>query len=485
MSMVLQLAQYLPGIKGPDRDLTFRDKLTWTGIALLLYFIMSEILIYGASPQQLMQFQRLQTILGSQIGTLITLGIGPIVTASIIMQLLVGSGIVPWDTNSDQGKKKFQATQKLLSYFFAAFEAFVFVGMGAIRPAQGLAFGLPLVISQVALGGFVIILMDELVKKWGFGSGVSLFILAGVSKTMVIQMFSPFTSGGSPVLWFAPEAGGEAPAGIFMQVVAALTNPGISIQETAVFGLISTVIIFLVAVYAQAMRVEIPLTFGNVRGFGQKWPLKFVYTNVIPVIFVGALLSNFQLMVSFMTQRGVELTVGNFYIVGQYTGQATPNANSLIYYFSAPNGFIRNIYDSVATMSMQVPLEQVMQVFTYTTFYVVSSAIFSVFWMRTSSQDPKSVANQISSIGMKIPGHRKDTRVIEKILTRYIPPLAVLGGAFVGFLAAVANWTNAYGTGTGILLAVMIAFRLYEELAQQHMEDMHPAFRKFMGQMES
>ena len=94
----------------------------------------------------------------------------------------------------------------------------------------------------------------------------------------------------------------------------------------------------------------------------------------------------------------------------------------------------------------------------------------------------KAVANQIHSTGMQIPGYRRDIRIIEKVLSRYIPPLAVLGGAAVGFLAAFADFTNALGTGTGLLLATMIVFSLYEELATQHMEDMHPALRKLMGQ---
>jgi preprotein translocase subunit SecY len=476
MSLVMELSKFLPAVEGPKHDQTFKEKLMWTGVVLLTYFVLGQILIYGASQGQLAQFQQLQVVLGSSIGTLITLGIGPIVTASIILQLLVGAEILPWDTNTKEGKQRFQAGQKLLTWFFAIFEAFAFVGMGAISPAQPGFVPFIIVVSQVAIGGIFIIMMDEIVKKWGFGSGVSLFILAGVSQTMIIQMISPFTSGG--ILWNAAQAT-SPPSGVLFQVLTG------SLQAGKIIGLFATIAVFLVAVYAQAMRVEIPLTFGNMRGFGQKWPLKFVYTNVIPVIFVGAILSNFQLMGSLLANQGVELSVGGFQIVTQAYAQSQSYApNTFLYYFSAPSNFMTNIVNSISTMQLQVPFYQVIQVFVYTTFYVVMSAIFSIFWMRTSGQDPHSVAQQISNIGMKIPGHRKDIRVIEKILHRYIPPLAVLGGAFVGFLAAVANWTNAYGSGTGILLAVMIAYQLYEELAKKHMEDMHPAFRKFMGKME-
>ncbi len=483
MSMLMQIAKYLPGVEGPTQDQTFRDKLKWTGIILLLYFIMSEIVLYGLDPAQTTQFEQLSVVLGSEMGSLITLGIGPIVTASIILQMLVGSQILPWDTNTKAGREKFQATQKLLMYFFTFFEALAFVGMGAIAPANPTPFWFGAIVFQVSLGGVFIIMMDEVIKKWGFGSGVSLFILAGVSKAIVIRLLSPFTGGDPSYLWFVEEAGEQAPAGLLPHLVSGLWD--VSTITPEIIGLIFTILVFAVAVYAQAMRVEIPLTFGNVRGFGQKWPLKFVYTNVIPVIFVGALLANFQLMGSAMAGRGVELSIAGFEIISPtYDGTENYPANTLLYYFSAPTGFITGILSSFVGEGIQVSATEFLQVTVYTTFYVVMSAIFSIFWMRTSSQDPKSVAQQISSIGMKIPGHRKDIRVIERILNRYIPPLAVLGGAFVGLLAAVANWTNAYGTGTGILLAVMIAYKLYEELAQKHMEDMHPAFRKFMGKME-
>ena len=70
---------------------------------------------------------------------------------------------------------------------------------------------------------------------------------------------------------------------------------------------------------------------------------------------------------------------------------------------------------------------------------------------------------------------------MEKILNRYIWPLTIIGGAAVGLLAALADLTGALSQGTGILLAVMIVYKLYEEIAKQHMMDMNPMLRKMMG----
>jgi preprotein translocase subunit SecY len=94
--------------------------------------------------------------------------------------------------------------------------------------------------------------------------------------------------------------------------------------------------------------------------------------------------------------------------------------------------------------------------------------------------DARSQAKQIMSSGLQIPGFRKDQRVLERLLSRYIWPLTVMGGISIGFLAAFADLTGALARGTGILLAVMIIYKLYEEIAQQHMMDMHPMMRKFI-----
>ena len=94
--------------------------------------------------------------------------------------------------------------------------------------------------------------------------------------------------------------------------------------------------------------------------------------------------------------------------------------------------------------------------------------------------DARSQADNIMASGLQIPGFRRDPRVLESILARYIWPLTVLGGASVGLVAALADLTGALSRGTGILLAVMIVYNMYEEIAKQHMMDMHPMMRKFV-----
>ncbi|MBM3304231.1 MAG: hypothetical protein FJY76_03970 [Candidatus Aenigmarchaeota archaeon] len=282
---------------------------------------------------------------------------------------------------------------------------------------------------------------------------------------------------------------------------------------------IATVLVFFIVVYTNAIRVEIPLAFGNIRGFGRRWPLKLFYTSNIPVILVAALLANVQLMGRIAADRGMTW-LGTFDASGQVTG-------GLVYFLTPPgigsaSGlfiaqlmitigvmamigaflayrmkrnpikivavmcavgaalYLAAIYSTGLSSLMSVQLVDVARVLAYSLFLIVGSAIFAVFWVATSGMDSRSVAGQIEGVGMQIPGFRRDTRITERVLERYIPALAVMGGAFVGALASYADMTGALGTGTGLLLTTMIIYNLYEQLAAQHMEDMHPALRRLI-----
>jgi preprotein translocase subunit SecY len=95
--------------------------------------------------------------------------------------------------------------------------------------------------------------------------------------------------------------------------------------------------------------------------------------------------------------------------------------------------------------------------------------------------DSKSVAEQFKTSSIMIPGFRHDPRIVERVLDKYIPALTILGGAFVGFLASFADLTSAIGSGTGILLTVMIVYQFYEQISAQHYEDIPESIRKFFG----
>ena len=464
--MLAKVLSWLPDIKAPlERRLSFKQKLKWTLIILVSFFVLSVIPLFGLSVNALQRFEQLSIILGASFGSIMTLGIGPIVTASIVLQLLNGSGLWKFDLRSPEGRKRFEGVQRLLTIFFIIFESCVYVFMGGLAPASTLApgqyFVMQLVlILQLIVGGFLVLYMDEIVNKWGFGSGVSLFIAANVSAEIFIRAFSPLTEAGT---WAF--GSGQSPTGQIWVFLLSLSSGEKTAALLALSTIISTIAVYFLATYFQAIKVEIPLSFGRIRGYGIRWPLHFLYTSNIPVILIAALMANVQLLGKLLESWGYPL-------LGTFTGNMP--ATGLVALLHSPN-----ILVGILTGALSWKI--IGQACVYLFFMVAGSTLFSVFWMQTSGMDPRSQAETIMASGLQIPGFRRDVRVLEALLKRYILPLTVMGGIAIGILAGVADVSGALARGTGILLAVMIIYRFYEEIAQQHMMDMYPALRKIIA----
>lgn len=116
----------------------------------------------------------------------------------------------------------------------------------------------------------------------------------------------------------------------------------------------------------------------------------------------------------------------------------------------------------------------------YVVVLIVLCVIFGKFWIEMTGQSPKNIAEQIGSQGWQIPGFRRDPRIVEGLLNRYIPTITVLGSIFVGLLAALATLTGAVGSGMGILLTVGIIYMLYQQLEQEKLFDTYPLLEKIM-----
>lgn len=456
------ITKYLPEVKKPEvQKLGFNTKLLWTGMILIAFFILSYIPLAGLGQNSLQQFEYLSIILGASFGSIISLGIGPIVTASIIMQLMAGAGMLGIDLSSKEGKTKFSAIQKIAVLFFILFEAAVYVMTGGLGPDPSLIgtstylFLQIFLIAQLFLGGYLIVLMDEVTTKWGFGSGIGLFIAAGVCLQIFVRALNPLPSPTNP----------DVPAGSIPFLVKALGLGDVTGASIAVMGIVVTIAVFAVSVYAQAMKVEIPLSFGRIRGYGIRWPLKFIYTSNIPVILIAALMANIQLWARLLQNSGHAL-LGTF--------QGNMPVSGLVKWINAPD-LLTSLVTGTATWTMGA------QAMTYILFMVLGSVLFSIIWVKTANMDAASQAKQIISSGLQIPGFRRDPRVLESILNRYIPGLTVLGAIAVGALAALADLGGALSRGTGILLTVMIVYKMYEDIAKQHAFDMHPALRKIIS----
>jgi preprotein translocase subunit SecY len=435
----------LPQVKNPEHRISFKEKLKWTAIILVLYFILTQVPLYGLSPLAVDQFAQLRAVVAGSFGSILTLGIGPIVSASIVLQLLVGGKILNLDLSQHEDKALFQGAQKLLAIIFTLFEAMVMVLTGAIA-AIGPQY-IWILILQMTIGGILIIFLDEVVSKWGFGSGVGLFIAAGVSQEIIVGSFNVLSSPTQP----------GVPAGKIPAFIYSLTTGTPSFDY--LLPVFAVIIVFLVVVYAESMRIEIPLSSGRVKGARGKYPLRFIYASNMPVILASALLLNVQLFANIFQKIGYPIlgTISN--------GQAV---SGLAYLLTPPR-------------SLDMLITEPLHVLVYGIVFIAICILFAVLWVELSNIGPKAVAKQLHQMGMQIPGFRSSRRQFEKILQKYIPAITVLGGAFVGLLAFGADLTGALGGGTGVLLTVGIVYRLYEEIAQEQLMDMHPMLRKFLG----
>ncbi len=449
----------LPEVKHPEeKKLSFNAKLKWTLIILVGFFILANISLFGLAQNSLDRFEYLAIILGTDFGSVISLGIGPIVMASIILQLLVGSGILKIDVNNAEGKKLFQGIQKIGVLVFIVFEALVYVLMGGLQAMPGYA---GIVIFQLILGGLAIMLMDEVTTKYGFGSGVSLFIVAGVAWRLFNGLFQFIGPTGANCL---SDFSGTPCAGNLLIILQSVINGAPKEALLAIMAIAVTVLIFCAVVWTQSLKVEIPLSYDRLRGYSMKWPLAFFYTSNIPVILTAALVANIQLFGGL-----IENAVGHATWFGGFSqGQAT---SGLAFWMGSSN-----VVEAIIRGNLQTV--QIFQGLTHLLFFMGFSVLFAVFWVKTSGMDAQAQAKKIISSGMQIPGFRKDERVLEAILARYIMPLTVMGGLVIGALAALTDSFGAMTSGTAILLAVMIMYQLYQNVAHQHALDMHPVLRK-------
>jgi len=467
--IVEKIAKYIPSITPPLYRLSFKEKLKWTSIILVLYIFLSYVPVIGLRlTPQAQYFLTIQHLLGARFGSLLTLGIGPIVTAGIILQLLVGSKIINLDTTKPEGRKKFQTWEKTLAVFFCILEAIAYVMFG---PLTTTSFLLPFVIFQVALGGFLVILMDDVIAKWGLGSGISLFIVAGISTQIFVRIFSPFPPSCSiSNLALCIPSQTNLPAGLFWQMLINFYGNNPTNALIALLPLISTAIVFLIVIFAQGISVDVPLAFSAFRGFGRSWSLKLLYTSNIPVIFAWALLANLQLMSH----------IGLIPVDGRMCGplgcfDSEGNAVSgFAFYISPPKSIASLIVEGMST-------DEFLRILVHSLLMITLTTIFSVIWVETSGMNAKSLAEQISIIGMQIPGYRRDPRIIESVLAKYIPPLSVLGGLMVGLLAVVGDLLGAVGGGVGLLLTVMIIYNYYELIRNEDLEGMPEFVRKLVG----
>ena len=427
----------------------------------MIYLICCQIPLYGvyitdgADPLYM-----LRMMLASNRGSLMELGIQPMITSGMILQLLAGAKIISVDYKVEEDKELFQTATKVFGLLFTFGEATAYVLSGVYGTIGQLGYiNAILIIAQLTFAGFVVMLLDELLQKgYGLTSGTSVFIACNIAESIMWRAFSPITIGAGNETEF------EGAIIAFFHFLISKSNKIEAVQKAFfrqnaanLTNLIATAVVVLIVVYFQGFKVELTISSARQRGYDYPYPIRLFYTSNMPIILQSALISN----LFFFSQLLYTNFKGNFLIglLGTWqdidmSGRSVPTYG-LVYLLTPPQSILDFLFSPIKTVF-------------YVAFVMVSCAIFSKTWIEVSGSGSWDVAKQLKDEGMTIKGYKMDPsgRNIKKYLDHYIPIAASFGGLCIGALSVFADLLGAIGSGTGILLAVTIIYGMFEQFAK-------------------
>lgn len=474
-SFLNSLFKLIPETPPPSRRLRLGERLFWTALILVLYLAMSQVPLYGIhwSEQGYQPLLLFQVVMASRRGTLMELGIGPLVTAGIIWQLLVGSGLIELDLSTREGRRIYAGIQKVLTLIFAVIEAVGYIWGGAYGTLSLLSQ--VIVLIQLVMATLVVMLMDDMLEKgWGIGSAVSLFIAAGVAQQVFWEMFSPVGPVGDGLFV------GLVPSIFHSAFTYASTGNGTLLLQLVarrsgypdLLGFISMIALLFALTYLESMRIEIPVSATRYGGVKAKVPLKFLYVSNLPVILVSAVYANVYIVARAVWSRfNPDNSNPWLNLLVKYNsteGQLIPLKPSLVYYLTTPRG--------IWTL-----LEDPLHVLIYALMFISLCVIFSLIWVAATGMDPSAQAEQLVKAELQIPGFRSSTKILESMLSTYVWPLAVLSGATVGVIAVISDILGTLGSGIGILLVVGIMIQYQQLLLREQLTEMYPSISRILG----
>jgi len=453
----------VPTVSRPPRRIPLSRRLFWTAVVAIVYILMSITPLYGVAHSQQQGAQQAQQLLsiifGTAYGTLAHLGIGPIVIAGILLEVFAFSGLMNLDLNKREDRLKFTLLLKWTALGIAALEAVAYVlgnQFGQVTPLGGV-----LIVVQLLMATVIIMLLDDLMSKgWGIGSAISLIIFLGVSRQIILSLFSwdivKDSNGSLHVFGLLPALGaalydlftrGDATA-----LVGLVNRPVVLEGQTTVtylpdfVGLLSTLVLAFVILYLEMMKVNIPVTAGQYRGIKFTIPLRFVYVSVLPIIFTTySLLLVGQLLLPF---------AGN------------PVVGGVVQVIFLPHRFFFNVPALILHYLV----------------YVVLAIAFAWVWVQLAGLSAEDQARQFTQSQLHVPGFRQSEKILAKILERPINALTIISGFLAGSFAALGNILGVWGGGAGLILLIEIALQYYALVMREQMMEMYPGLKQLLGQ---
>ncbi|MDP3800340.1 MAG: preprotein translocase subunit SecY [bacterium] len=411
--------KFLQIFKIPD----LRKKIFFIFGMLVIFRLASSIPMPGIDRVRLAELFSSNQLLGLVSlftgGTLsnfsvILLGLGPYITASIIMQLL--TMIFPklremYMESGSEGKAKFNQFSRLLTIPLAALQSLATV---SIFRSQGIITSLPFfdlitLIATVTAGTMFLVWIGELITEKGIGNGTSLLIFAGIVASLP-------TSVGQSLIAFDPSQ-------IFTYLV---------------FTAVAVVVIAGIVIISEGQR-NIPVAFAKrIRGrrtfggFSSHIPLRVNQAGVIPIIFALSILLFPGLIAQFLSTSSIT--------------------------------WLANISKSLAAF-LQQPL-------TYGILYFFLVTVFTYFYTAVTF-DPKAISENVQKQGGFIPGIRPGEPTAT-FIGNVVNRITLVGALFLGLIAILPLIVQrAFGIttltlgGTALLIVVSVVLETMRQINAQ------------------
>ena len=361
LDLVKVFSPVLPEIEFPDEKISLDEKVIFT-IGAGLLFILSHLPIYGLikdAPLKMTDpFPALRPLYAMEQGTLLELGLLPVITAAFVWQIAAGLRMVKVNLSYSQERELFQSAQKLTSFTLAVVFGVALVFSGYYEPVvRGAGSTVSwttyvLILTQIVGWNFLLTLIVEVIDKgYGFGSGIVCLLSLNAATRLVrdvvgLEMVSTVPGG-------KPETYGVAIyliKALFSFDLTTIKNAVIGVFSRAGFPTIGQVILALVTglatIVLQNFRVELPIRSNKARGTANVFPIRLLYTGALPVLFAFTVLANAQITLHFAS-----VFVEPFYPIVAHLFESRSETGKVVsglaFYISAPASFTESLLSPI------------------------------------------------------------------------------------------------------------------------------------------